>query len=294
MLISMTGFGTANFENDELIVVAEIKTLNSKFLDLNFRLPRNFPAEKEMELRNLLKDRLERGKVSAVLDFQYKSSANLAVNINRDIFKAYYQRLKSLADEVGSGDEDVFRVVSLMPDVMTQEIRREDSDGKDWAIIKQTFTQALDKCHSFRLDEGKALAVSFVDCTRAIESRLHRIKEYDPNRIENIRERIKSRMIELQNNDMFDKNRFEQEMIYYIEKLDITEEKVRLQNHLDYFLETLQSAEGNGRKLNFISQEMGREINTIGSKANDAEVQRLVVEMKEELEKIKEQSLNIL
>jgi uncharacterized protein (TIGR00255 family) len=294
MITSMTGFGTANFENDDLIVVAEIKTLNSKFLDVNFRLPRNFPADKEMELRNLLKDHLERGKVNAVLDFQYKGNTNLAVNINRDIFKAYYLNLKKLADELGSGSEDVFRVVSLMPDVMTQEIKREDSNGTDWAIIKQTFTQALNQCHTFRLDEGKALAISFVDCLKAIEDRLQRIKEYDPKRIENIRERIQSRMNELQNNELFDKNRFEQEMIYYIEKLDITEEKVRLQNHLDYFLETLHSPEGNGRKLNFISQEMGREINTIGSKANDAEVQRLVVEMKEELEKIKEQSLNIL
>jgi uncharacterized protein (TIGR00255 family) len=290
----MTGFGTANFENEEMVVVSEIKTLNSKFLDVNLRLPRNFPPDKEMVIRNLLKDRIERGKVSVSLDFQYKSNTQLAVQINSDVFKAYYKQLTQLSAELAA-ESDIFRIVSLMPDVMTQSIKREeDAEDKDWLIIKNTFEQALKKCENFRQDEGKALEISFLDCVKKIEILLNKINEYDPKRIEIIRERIQNRLQEIKNNEMFDKNRFEQEMIYYIEKLDITEEKVRLQNHIDYFLQTMQSGEANGRKLNFISQEMGREINTIGSKANDSEVQKLVVEMKEELEKIKEQSLNIL
>lgn len=294
MIISMTGFGTANFENEEMVVVSEIKTLNSKFLDVNLRLPRNFPPDKEMVIRNLLKDRIERGKVSVSLDFQYKSNTQLAVQINSDVFKAYYKQLTQLSAELAA-ESDIFRIVSLMPDVMTQSIKREeDAEDKDWLIIKNTFEQALKKCENFRQDEGKALEISFLDCVKKIEILLNKINEYDPKRIEIIRERIQNRLQEIKNNEMFDKNRFEQEMIYYIEKLDITEEKVRLQNHIDYFLQTMQSGEANGRKLNFISQEMGREINTIGSKANDSEVQKLVVEMKEELEKIKEQSLNIL
>ena len=295
MIISMTGFGSVNFENDNLVVFAEVKSLNSKFLDINFRLPRYFAAEKELELRNMLKEKLVRGKINVTLDFQYKNNGQPQTHINREILKSHYFNIQEVANELGATQQDILRLAMLMPDVISQDLVHEETSEEDWTVIMGVFEQALNKCIDFRKSEGKALETNFADYTKTIDTLLQKVIDRDPKRIETIKERIQTRIKELQGSDMFDANRFEQEMIYYIEKLDITEEKVRLKNHLDYFLKTLLSGDSNdGKKLNFISQEIGREINTIGSKANDAEIQRYVVEMKDELEKIKEQSLNVL
>lgn len=294
MIISMTGFGNASLENDKLVVVAEIKSLNSKFLDINLRLPRSFPAEKEIELRNLLKDKLVRGKVNATLEFQYKSEDTPHVHINHEILKAHYTELQSVATTLGATQQDLLRLSMQMPDVLIQDISQTDTHEEDWLTIRDVFVQAIEKCQNFRKSEGEALEKEFHDYIAHIGRTLTSVEEQDPQRIEVVKTRIQGHLKEIEGNDLFDKNRFEQEMIYFIEKLDITEEKVRLKNHLDYFVKTLNLQETSGKKLNFISQEIGREINTIGSKANDASIQQLVVGMKEQLEKIKEQTLNVL
>ncbi|NJL13104.1 MAG: YicC family protein [Microscillaceae bacterium] len=294
MLQSMTGFGHIHFENERLVVVAEIKSLNSKFLDIGFKLPRNFPAEKELELRQLLKDELQRGKINAILDFQYKQTGKPNVHINPDILKTHFFQLQAIAQSLQAETTDIFRLAALMPDVIHQDLVQEDTDEGDWEVIKSVFKEAVMRCQAFRQDEGQALTQSFEENIQKIAVGLEAVVQRDPFRAETIKTKLQNRMQEIASNDLFDPNRFEQEMIYYLERLDIAEEKIRLRQHLDYFVETLRLPEGNGKKLNFISQEIGREINTIGSKANDAIIQRLVVEMKEELDKIKEQVLNIL
>ncbi|HAS38915.1 MAG TPA: YicC family protein [Microscillaceae bacterium] len=293
MIQSMTGFGSAVHENDRLTVFAEIKTLNSKYLDVNLRTPRILSAEKELILRELIKTHLKRGKISVLLEFQFKDTSILGTRINRELAKNYYQEMIELADEVNSSKQDIFRLTMMMPDVQSQNLQ-DDLQEDDWKVILGVFEQAISKCQEFRKSEGGSLLKSFEENIDIITKKLEQVKEQDPKRVLNIKERIAQHMEEINNNDNFDKNRFEQEMVYYIEKLDISEEKVRLKSHLDYLQETLNSAQANGKKLNFIAQEIGREINTIGSKANDAVVQRYVVEMKEELEKIKEQVLNVL
>ncbi len=296
MIISMTGFGSVQFENEYLTASVEIKSLNSKFLDINFRLPRNFPAEKEIILRNLLKDELQRGKINVSLDYQLKNIGQTSNKINFAVLKSYYQGLQEAAQQLGANESDIFRIAMLMPDVVQQSLGGEETEGVQaiWETLSMIFHQALEKCKAFRATEGQVLGKTFEENILKINTLLAQILAQDPQRIENIKLRVENRIKEIAQNELFDRNRFEQEMIYYLEKLDITEEKVRLQNHLDYFLETLQNAQDGGKKLNFISQEIGREINTIGSKASDAAIQRLVVQMKEELDKIKEQVLNIL
>jgi uncharacterized protein (TIGR00255 family) len=294
MITSMTGFGSVQFENDQLMALVEVKSLNSKFLDINFRLPRNFPAEKELVLRNLLKDELQRGKIAVTLDYQLKGGGQTNSKLNFDVLKSYYISLKEAAQKLGANESDVFRIATLMPDVLQPNLMSEEDNNENWEILLRVFKESLEKCKSFRADEGKVLGESFEENILKIRNALKQVEDQDPQRVENIKQRLESRIKDIGQNEMFDRNRFEQEMIYFIEKLDITEEKVRLKNHLDYFLETLKNSEDGGKKLNFISQEIGREINTIGSKANDAMIQRYVVEMKEELDKIKEQVLNIL
>jgi uncharacterized protein (TIGR00255 family) len=290
----MTGFGNAGIENERMVVFAEVKSLNSKYLDVNLKLPRNFPAEKELELRNLIKDKLQRGKISISLEVQYKGEASTNVRINSEVLKTHFHRLQAIALELSADQSDVFRLALQMPDVIAQDILQGEEQEADWAVVISTFEQALSKCEAFRQQEGAALTQNFIEYGQNIGQYLQKVIDQDPQRIETIKNRVQDRLAEIAQNEQFDKNRFEQEMIYYIEKLDITEEKVRLQNHLDYFTQTVYDKEANGRKLNFIAQEIGREINTIGSKANDAVIQRLVVDMKEELEKIKEQVSNIL
>lgn len=294
MIVSMTGFGNASFENSEMIAIAEIKSLNSKFLDINLRLPKGFSLEKELVIRNLLKDKLQRGKITASLDIQYKELSESNVKINREILKSHYRNIQAIAEELGANQNEILRLAMQMPDVVNQELSKEEIDEQEWTIIQKVLYEALDQCHDFRQNEGLTLEKSFEEYIGKIQDLLRQIVEQDPKRLTTIKERIQNRVMEIRANDLFDPNRFEQEMIYYIEKLDITEEKVRLAKHLHYFLETLQSSDSNGKKLNFITQELGREINTIGAKANDADIQRMVVSMKEELEKVKEQILNIL
>jgi uncharacterized protein (TIGR00255 family) len=292
MIKSMTGFGTARRANERLEAVVEVKSLNSKSLDTNFRLPRSF-SDKELEVRNILNQVLERGKINVNIELQSIGEKKNKLNINRPLAKTYFEELQSLAAEVGASQQDIFRLVLQMPDIYNQEDNTEEKE-QDWQIIKQALQEAAQACNEFRVTEGKELASNLTSYIDKIRGLLEQVAVHDPQRMDNIRNRITSHIGEVTADEHFDKNRFEQEMIYYIEKLDISEEKVRLRVHLDYFTEVLTKEESPGKKLNFISQEIGREINTIGSKANDAQIQRYVIDMKEELEKIKEQSLNIL
>lgn len=292
MIKSMTGFGSARSANERLEAVVEIKSLNSKSLDTSFRLPRSF-SDKEHEVRHMLSQILERGKINVNIELQSIGEKKSRLNINRPLAKAYFEELHNLAAEMGASQQDIFRIVLQMQDIYNQEDNTEETE-QDWQTIKQALQEAVQTCNEFRITEGKELASNLSAYIEKIRSLLGQVDNYDPQRMDNIRNRISSHIAEVVADEHFDKNRFEQEMIYYIEKLDISEEKVRLRVHMDYFTEVLTKEDSPGKKLNFISQEIGREINTIGSKANDAQIQRYVIDMKEELEKIKEQSLNIL
>lgn len=292
MLKSMTGYGLASLETDTLSISVEIKSLNSKFQDINLKLPREY-AEKELEVRNILGNTLERGKIGLFTEVEHKGEVKPTVFVNRELVKQYYKDLKETADLIGASDADLLKVALQMPKAINAEEGSEDAE-KEWQMILQVIQEAIKKCETFRVSEGKTLEGKLESYIHKIEALLKNVDEADPQRIKNVRDRIQNHLNEYQIGDQVDKNRFEQELIYYIEKLDISEEKVRLKSHLHYFLETMKSQDANGKKLGFIAQEIGREINTIGSKANDASIQRFVVEMKEELEKIKEQSLNIL
>lgn len=291
MLKSMTGYGVATAENDQLSVSVELKSLNSKFLDLTMRLAKEY-ADKELEIRNLLNTTIERGKVSLVIEIKQKTEVKPKVNINKGLVKYYYQELLDTAEKVGAPKEDLFRTALSLPGVVDSDAQLNDNDA-EWKFILSVIQDAIKKFEGFRLAEGKVLGNKFLEYLDKVEVLLKKVEVFDPQRIEGIRERIKTHVAEYTQTEM-DKGRFEQELIYYIEKLDISEEKVRLKTHIDYFKETMISPDSNGKKLGFISQEIGREINTIGSKANDANIQRCVVEMKDELEKIKEQGMNVL
>ena len=292
----MTGYGVSNIESESINVTVEIKTLNSKFLDIYCRIPRNY-SEREIEIRNLLTQSLERGKVEFTLTVQPVGKAIASTSVNRALVKAYYNDLSATATDLGFSPDstELLRVALQMPNSYNTE-SSVDEPGKenDWAQIKVAVLEAIRKCNVFREQEGKMTSDKFVDYIQTIDSLLHGVAEQDKLRIPAVRERLEKQVRDLLSDDNFDPNRFEQELIYYIEKFDISEEKIRLANHLTYFTETLESTESNGKKLNFIAQEIGREINTIGSKANDATIQHLVVQMKDELEKIKEQTMNII
>ncbi len=289
----MTGFGTAKASNENIAVTVEIRTLNSKSLDASFRLPKNF-SDKEPEVRNLLAQILERGKVNVSIEVQIIGELKPRMAVNRPLVKAYYQELKSVAQELGASEDDIFRMAMQMPDAVQYEVPSDENAAREWELIKHVLAEAIRATDEFRLKEGQELARNLANYIAHIGELLGRIAIQDPERMQKIRSRITQHIAEIVTDEHFDKNRFEQEMIYYIEKLDISEEKVRLRMHLDHFMEALKGDDAPGKKLNFISQEIGREINTIGSKANDALIQRYVIDMKEELEKIKEQSLNIL
>lgn len=292
MLKSMTGFGIASAENDSISVTVEVKSLNSKFLDLSLKLPKEY-SDKDIEVRNLISNTLERGKVAFSVEVEQKGETKPKVTINREIVKQYFQDLKETAAYIGAQEVDLFKIALTLPKAIDSD-QDNEINVEEWQFILKVMEQAIKKCQEFRESEGKNLEQKFQDYIENINSRLKKIEDQDPLRIKNIRERIQKSFQEYGLGEQVDNNRFEQELIYYLEKLDISEEKVRLQNHLDYFLETMASKDANGKKLGFISQEVGREINTIGSKVNDSSIQRLVVEMKDELEKIKEQVLNIL
>lgn len=288
----MTGYGLASLEDDNYVISAEVKTLNSKFLDLSIRSPRQF-SEKEHEIRNLVSAVLERGKVNLTLEFTNKTQVELPVLINEELFHGYYQRYLKLAKDAQADTAELFKIAMQSPNVVSGNIDK-NSDPIEWEMAKKVIEKALRNCDGFRNDEGKVLEQKFLENVQVIRKELEKVKILDPERKEKIRNRIKGSFREWMEDNSFDPNRLEQELIYYFEKIDITEEIVRLETHLDYFVQNLSEGENQGKKLGFISQEIGREINTIGSKANDAQVQRCVVIMKDELEKVKEQSLNIL
>jgi len=292
MIKSMTGYGVAGFENEQMVIQIEVRTLNSKFLDLSVRSPRQF-SDKEPEIRSLTQAFLDRGKVSISIEFIPKGTQNLPVSINEDLFKTYFQEFKRLSDSVGESSADLFKLALQAPNVLTT-ISQNREENEDWDKIKLVLEDALTKCNDFRKDEGASLFQKLSENIEVIRENLDRIKVYEPIRKNHIQTRIKSHFSQWMEENSFDSNRFEQELIYYFEKIDITEEMVRLETHLDYFTKSMATEVNQGKKLGFIAQEIGREINTIGSKANDAEIQRHVIQMKDELEKIKEQSLNIL
>jgi uncharacterized protein (TIGR00255 family) len=292
MIKSMTGFGQSSFDDGKVQISVEIKSLNSKFLDLNLRFPKSF-SSRELEIRNLISEKLERGKLSIIIEHQRHADGTVKQTYNEALFVAYYTQLKKLADRVIAPHDNLFELALNSPEVIQGSISEETDEG-DWSRIKECLEGAMSKCDLFRRDEGKVLDKMLVECCNLIERCLEEVKVLDPKRIERMRERLKGNVTSILGDEGLDPNRLEQEIIFYIEKLDINEEKVRLKSHLDYFKKVLKESQSGGKKLGFISQEIGREINTIGSKANDAEIQKQVVVMKEELEKIKEQLNNVL
>ena len=285
MIHSMTGYGKSVLQLPSKTISIEIKSLNSKSLDLNMRMPSMYRS-KELGLRKLISSKLKRGKVDFLLYFENTGGETFA-SVNTKVINNYMKQLEELA----AGDEmQRLQMAIKMPDAISTE--RDEIDETEWAEIQTEILKALDRIALYRLEEGKVLEADFGERIAIISSLLNQVLDIDPERITNVRERLHKGVSELK--EKYDENRFEQELVYYIEKFDITEEKVRLQNHLEYFIKTLNSNESNGKKLGFISQEIGREINTIGSKANFAPMQKLVVQMKDELEKIKEQLLNVL
>lgn len=285
----MTGFGKASIDTGDRMIVVEIRSLNSKGADISLRIPSNI-RNYELELRNELSRLLERGKIDLSISIESKKEET-PVEINVPLAKAYYEQLKKLAIAIQEPVLDPIVQILKFPDVLKSE--KKEADEKDWDQIKNTINKAVEQVNQFRLAEGKSLLEDFQTRLNKIEVCLEEIKKLDVLRLKNIKDRIQGNLSEVIGKEKIDQNRFEQELIYYIEKLDINEEKVRLKTHLDYFIDTCKE-DSAGRKLNFISQEIGREINTIGSKANDAQMQKLVVQMKDELEKIKEQASNVL
>jgi uncharacterized protein (TIGR00255 family) len=292
MIKSMTGFGQSSADDGQSQLSVEVKSLNSKFLDLNLRLPKAF-SDKEMEVRNLISEVLERGKVSVSIDYERVSTGETSQAYDETLFITYYGELKKLADRVLAPYDNLFQLALASPGVI-QNTLKDDVSEEVWLRLKKTLTEVLQKCDRFRMDEGKVLGDMLKKCCLSIEESLEKIKALDSKRVDRIRERLRGNVVAFFGEEGFDANRLEQEIIFYVEKLDINEEKVRLKSHLDYFLQALREPQSNGKKLSFITQEIGREINTIGSKSNDAEMQKHVVLMKEELEKIKEQLNNVL
>ncbi len=287
----MTGYGTAALDHEKANLSVEVKTLNSKFLDLHLKLPKEF-ADKEYEIRQLITTELKRGKVSVVLEYTPKSESGYTLRINEAILESGYEKLKAFASQRSIPTDNIMARLLQLPEVLAVE--EDASVGIDWDLIRQCLLSAISQCNAFRKQEGEALHNQVIDNIRDISKNLQAINLQDPARIEKIKNRIRGNLEEFVGKENIDSNRFEQELIYYIEKLDISEEKTRLANHLEYFEQVLTSEDMPGKKLGFISQEIGREINTIGSKASDSIIQQHVVQMKEELEKIKEQLLNIV
>jgi uncharacterized protein (TIGR00255 family) len=289
MLKSMTGFGKAECMLPARKLTIEIKSLNSKQIDTSTRLPAIY-REKELEIRQLLSQRLERGKVEC--NFHYEVIAGAAATINTMVIRDYLRQLKDVADEHDVDPGDLLSTVMRLPDTVISD--KAELVKEEWESVREALITAIGELDQFRIQEGAALHKDLEECISNIRKKQQEIEPFEAERIEKLKQRFINNLEELRLNEDIDKNRFEQEMLYYLEKLDINEEKVRLKNHLDYFIEILEKGSPNGKKLGFISQEIGREINTLGSKANHSEIQRIVVEMKDELERIKEQILNVL
>jgi len=290
MLKSMTGYGSAKGTVGTQAVTVEIRSLNSKFLELNVRLPLQF-RDKELEIRADVGKLLERGKADLNVSIDNNELAKRST-VNKEIFLAYYEDLKSLATETGMSDDNMLDAILKLPAVLNSE--KSEMDEAQWKQLKGLIQSAVEQFNLFRSNEGNVLEQDVTQRLNAIENSIPQLENFEQARIESVRARLHKSVNELKDQLNIDTNRFEQELIYYIEKLDISEEKVRLKSHCDYFIQTMNSKEANGKKLGFITQEIGREINTIGSKANDANMQRIVVEMKDELEKLKEQLANVL
>lgn len=283
MIQSMTGYGKSIIQLETKKISLEIKSLNSKNLDINTRFPGVY-REKEIEVRRLIANNLVRGKVD--MSFYIESTAaETSTKINREVVANYIKQLEEIYPE-----DDILSIAMRLPDVLKTE--REELDPEEWALIQSGILEAIENLKEYRLSEGEELRIDFEQRIAVLKEKLQEVISLDGERLEQVRIRLKKSIKELE--QTVDENRFEQELIYYLEKLDITEEKVRLTNHLNYFEKELDVNISNGKKLGFISQEIGREINTIGSKANFAPMQKAVVEMKDELEKIKEQLLNVL
>lgn len=290
MIKSMTGFGKSATSINQKKISIEIRSLNSKQADISIRIPAVY-KEKELELRAKINQYLERGKIEFNL-YVEQTVATPNYQINESLFKNYYNELKRLSDELGE-QSDLIKIVAGMPDVFQKE-EKQALDESEWETIVELTTQALQDIDAYRTDEGNTLQKEMVIRINNIQQLLNKVELYEKERIVVVKERIEQHLKDALGNNQIDTERLEQELIFYIEKFDVSEEKQRLQSHLNYFLDTMKETSSQGKKLGFISQEMGREINTLGSKANHAEMQKLVVEMKDELEKIKEQVLNIL
>jgi uncharacterized protein (TIGR00255 family) len=290
MLKSMTGYGSATFEDDRLLLKTEIKAVNNKFLEVNLRIPRVLQS-KDASLRNIVSKLCERGTVSLIMVFHQKQLTTSATAINKKLLESYIKEIKQVSDNTGVDLNPLINNAWQLPEVLVP-LESELSEA-DWQLCEKLIHEAFIKFDQFRVEDGKELVQLFTNYIERIEALLAEINDIDKIRIERVRERIKNNLETYIQPENIDPVRYEQELIYYVEKLDISEEKVRLAKHCKYFKETLQT-EGSGKKLNFISQEMGREINTIGSKANDFDIQQKVVMMKDDLEKIKEQTMNIV
>lgn len=292
MLLSMTGYGRASGSFGGKTISVEVRALNSKLTDLKMRLPADY-KEKEIELRKLITDHAERGKLDVIVDVQNADGGAL-VSLNESLFRGYHRELTRLATDLNIPPHDILQTIMRIPNVVAAPTGEIDED--EWEAICKVVTLTLDHLKVFRRQEGRALESDLRLRVANILLNLGEIAPFEQERFARMRERLRNNMEEAFNKDNLDTNRFEQEILYYLEKMDITEEKVRLEQHCKYFLEQVENKNGQsaGRTLNFISQEMGREINTLGAKAYDAEIQRLVVQMKDELEKIKEQLANVL
>lgn len=293
MIQSMTGYGKADCEFQNKKITVEVKALNSKQFDLNLKVPSIY-KEKELEVRNELIKELERGKIDFYISVDSNSSSeDTSAVLNASIIKGYYTQIIAISKDLGVDvPSDVMNVILRMPEVLKSD--KQELSDEEWNNLIQCVRRAIKSLVDFRNQEGRALSEDIVSRINLIKSLSLELEKYENTRIEKIKVRIHQNLEEIMVSDKIDKNRFEEELIYYLEKFDITEEKVRLANHCLYFMETMNEKESVGKKLAFITQEIGREINTIGSKANDADMQKIVVKMKDELEKIKEQINNVL
>lgn len=292
MVKSMTGFGKATVECGNKKIVIEIKSLNSKQLDISLRVPGLY-KEKEIEIRNMIKTYLERGKVDMTVSFDDEAS-DKQVAVNKTVVAQYFQQMLEVASSLEAMPDrgELLQTIMRFPD--TLQVKAEELDEEEWNALRAGICKALDEINKFRIQEGQVLVRDILHRIDLIKQLSAEVPQFEDQRVVTIKQRLQEKMKEWGEIKNIDENRLEQEIIYYLEKLDITEEKVRLANHCKYFIETAEQEEAPGRKLGFIAQEIGREINTMGSKANDHDIQKLVVRMKDELEKIKEQSLNIL
>ena len=292
MIKSMTGFGKATVESGDRKIIVEVKSLNSKQVDISLRMP-NLYKEKEMEIRNIIKNFLERGKIDMTIYFD-NADTDKDVSVNQSVVEQYFKQMLDVASSLGveTNNNEILQTVMRFPETLKQ--KTEELDEGEWERLKTGIEKALEQIDQFRIQEGRVLIKDILHRIDLIQEFASEVPQYEGRRIEGVRQRLLEKIKEWNEIQNIDQNRLEQEIIYYLEKLDITEEKVRLTNHCKYFIETAEKEEAPGRKLGFIAQEIGREINTMGSKANDHDIQKLVVRMKDELEKIKEQSFNIL